>query len=412
MEHDHHVEDNLLIWRIILLTIMVVMTFSIGILPVKILKFLRKRAAENRSRQQGSSRFSSLSLCMLTCFSGGVFLATCFLHLLPELNDHIKHVVVEHDFHIDYPLAELLTCIGFFFLFFIEELVLKFIPAAGHGHSHSQPIEKSLLKVSENELETSSFIDTKSHPYLEKGNKNGKNHLLNIGDEKKKDVEKIQAISQMTKGNDDNDNFSCKSLAFAEPERCETDCHKIDEHPPIRMKSHPHRHSHGVRSVTFLLAISSHSVIEGLAFGAMNTKKGLRALFISLMIHKLIVAFSMGLQLARTHAHNIKWVIVSMFIFSITSPVGAIVGSFVHNIENEYLKDILLMIMQGLAVGTFLYVTFFEVLINERNNEHNNFLKLALIVFGFSVIGTLRYFDQHEHNHSHDNKMSMHSHDH
>uniref|UniRef100_A0A0N5B3V6 ZIP family metal transporter n=1 Tax=Strongyloides papillosus TaxID=174720 RepID=A0A0N5B3V6_STREA len=104
------------------------------------------------------------------------------------------------------------------------------------------------------------------------------------------------------------------------------------------------------------------------------------------LIHKLIVAFSMGLQLARTHAHNIKWVIVSMFIFSITSPVGTIVGSLVHNIENEYLKDILLMIMQGLAVGTFLYVTFFEILINERNNEHNNFLKLTLIVFGFSVI--------------------------
>uniref|UniRef100_A0A0N5BW52 Zinc transporter ZIP3 n=1 Tax=Strongyloides papillosus TaxID=174720 RepID=A0A0N5BW52_STREA len=412
MEHDHHVDDNLLVWRIIFLTIMVVMTFSIGILPVKILKFLRKRAAENRGRQQGSSRFSSLSLCMLTCFSGGVFLATCFLHLLPELNDHIKHAIYEHNLHVDYPLAELLACIGFFFLFFIEELVLKFIPGAGHGHSHSQPLEKAFLKVSESELETSSFMITKPQPFLEEEHGNGKKHLLKTIDEREKDIEKSQTPNQKGKTNDDNDNFSCKSLAFAEPERCETDCHKIDEHPPIRMKSHPHRHSHGVRSITFLLAISSHSVIEGLAFGAMNTKKGLRALFISLMIHKLIVAFSMGLQLARTHAHNIKWVIVSMFIFSITSPVGAIVGSFVHNIENEYLKDILLMIMQGLAVGTFLYVTFFEVLINERNNEHNNFLKLTLIVFGFSVIGFLRYFDQHEHNHSHDNKMSMHSHDH
>uniref|UniRef100_A0AAF5I1J1 Uncharacterized protein n=2 Tax=Strongyloides stercoralis TaxID=6248 RepID=A0AAF5I1J1_STRER len=414
MEHDHHVEDNLLIWRIVFLTIMVVMTFSIGILPVKILKFLRKRAAENRNRPQGNSRFSSLSLCMLTCFSGGVFLATCFLHLLPELNDHIKHIVFEHNFHTDYPLAELLACVGFFFLFFIEELVLKFIPTAGHGHSHSQPLEKSFLKINENEFETSSFIVKKSNTYLEEGTRNGKNHLVSTIDEEKMDTEKNQNANQITKNKDDDDSdkFSCNSLAFAEPERCETDCHKIDEHPPIRMKSHPHNHSHGVRSITFLLAISSHSVIEGLAFGAMNTKKGLRALFISLMIHKLIVAFSMGLQLARTHAHNIKWVIVSMFIFSITSPLGAIVGSFVHNIENEYLKDILLMILQGLAVGTFLYVTFFEVLINERNNEHNNFLKLALIVFGFSVIGILRYFDQHEHSHSHDHNGTSHSHDH
>uniref|UniRef100_A0A0N4ZFH5 Zinc transporter ZIP2 n=1 Tax=Parastrongyloides trichosuri TaxID=131310 RepID=A0A0N4ZFH5_PARTI len=408
MENDRHVDDNLLMWRIIFLVIMVVMTFSIGILPVKILKFLRKRAAENRGRQQGSSKFSSLSLCMLTCFSGGVFLGTCFLHLLPELNHHVEGFFKRYDIETDYPLAELFTCIGFFLLFFIEELVLKFVPGTGHGHTHSQPLDKSLLKLSENELENSSFINTNQHNNYEKD-------TINSNHEKKHENENAEATGSalITLNEENNDNFSCKSLAFAEPERCETDCHKIDEHPPIRMKSHPHNHSHGVRSITFLLAISSHSVIEGLAFGAMTTKQGLRALFISLMIHKLIVAFSMGLQLARTHAHNIKWVILSMFVFSITSPVGAIAGSFVHELDNEYIKDILLTIMQGLAVGTFLYVTFFEVLINERNNEHNNFLKLALIVIGFSVIGILRFFDQHDHNnHSHNHSIGGHSHDH
>lgn len=33
------------------------------------------------------------------------------------------------------------------------------------------------------------------------------------------------------------------------------------------MKSSPHAHSHGVRSITFVLALSIHSVIEGIAFG-------------------------------------------------------------------------------------------------------------------------------------------------
>lgn len=57
------------------------------------------------------------------------------------------------------------------------------------------------------------------------------------------------------------------STALAEPERCETNCDQIKEHPPILMESRPHAHSHGIRSVTFVLAISFHSIVEGLALG-------------------------------------------------------------------------------------------------------------------------------------------------
>lgn len=97
-------------------------------------------------------------------------------------------------------------------------------------------------------------------------------------------------------------------VAFAEPERCETNCEAIDEDPPILMKSRPHAHSHGVRSITFVLALGIHSIIEGLAFGVQSGNDTIIALFLSLMVHKLIVAFSVGLQLFRTHAHQIKWV--------------------------------------------------------------------------------------------------------
>jgi hypothetical protein len=57
------------------------------------------------------------------------------------------------------------------------------------------------------------------------------------------------------------------ALEFAEPERCETNCEGIKEDPPIRMKSRPHPHSHGTRSVTIVLAIAFHAIIEGLALG-------------------------------------------------------------------------------------------------------------------------------------------------
>lgn len=35
---------------------------------------------------------------------------------------------------MSYPLAELLSCIGFFLLFFVEEVILLLLPGAGHLH--------------------------------------------------------------------------------------------------------------------------------------------------------------------------------------------------------------------------------------------------------------------------------------
>ena len=66
------------------------------------------------------------------------------------------------------------------------------------------------------------------------------------------------------------------------------DCEKVEEDPPILMKSQPHAHSHGIRSITFVLALSIHSVIEGLALGVQKEKSEVTALFFSLMVLKLM----------------------------------------------------------------------------------------------------------------------------
>jgi zinc transporter 1/2/3 len=128
------------------------------------------------------------------------------------------------------------------------------------------------------------------------------------------------------------------------------------------MESRPHAHSHGIRSMTFVLAISFHSIVEGLAMGVQNDTAKVTAIFFSLMVHKVIVAFSVGLQLARTHAHALRWVCVSIVLFSLMTPIGALIGAFVHNAQiDTHLRDVLILFFQGIAVGTFLYVTFFEV---------------------------------------------------
>ena len=92
------------------------------------------------------------------------------------------------------------------------------------------------------------------------------------------------------------------------------------------MFSAPHAHSHGTRSITFILALSFHSVIEGIAFGVMQDAQSATMLFTSVMVHKAIVAFSVGLQLSRTHANQLQWVVAGIITLSLMSPLGAIFG--------------------------------------------------------------------------------------
>ncbi|CAD6196198.1 unnamed protein product [Caenorhabditis auriculariae] len=421
---------ELYIYKLILMGVMILGTVASGLSPLKILRALRHRAANAESSRR--HRHVSLILCLLTCFSGGVFLATCFLHLFPELVENVKNLDQNHGIHINYPIAELLSCLGFFLLFFIEELVIMLIPAMAHSHGHSSDHHHhhhrsnsgNQERAGENEeiaakateccmaVEAAGVFKKVDSSSNQSGNRQEETTLLS--EESQLNDGHCQTHCPVTVHARPLRTEECTAttrtfatLTFAEPERCETNCEKVKEDPPILMKSQPHAHSHGIRSITFVLALGIHSIIEGIAFGVMTNKTETTALFISLMVHKLIVAFSVGLQLARTHAHQLKWVIFSILTLALMTPLGALVGMAVAGVgddiegKNALWKDATITILQGLAVGTFLYVTFFEVLLHERDNEHPNLLKLFVMFVGFSIIGGLRLLDGHEHSHSH-----------
>ena len=57
---------------------------------------------------------------------------------------------------------------------------------------------------------------------------------------------------------------------------------------------------------------------------------------------------------------------------------------------DDLLKDGIVLVLESLAGGTFIYVTFFEVLAQERANDHSNLIQLGAIVVGFLVISGLQ----------------------
>jgi zinc transporter 1/2/3 len=57
---------------------------------------------------------------------------------------------------------------------------------------------------------------------------------------------------------------------------------------------------------------------------------------------------------------------------------------------NPESRDLVIVLLEGCASGTFIFVTFFEVLAHERANDHSNLIQLGAIVVGFFLIAGLQ----------------------
>ncbi len=136
------------------------------------------------------------------------------------------------------------------------------------------------------------------------------------------------------------------------------------------------------------MALSFHSVFEGLAIGLQGDLGQLISLFLAVIAHKGIMAFSLGLTLAQANLSS-KQFLISVLVFSTASPFGMGVGILLSNLEKSIGVDLANAVLQGIAGGTFIYITFFEVLPHEFNQPGNRMLKCLFLLLGFSSIAGL-----------------------
>ncbi|VDD91414.1 unnamed protein product [Enterobius vermicularis] len=85
--------------------------------------------------------------------------------------------------------------------------------------------------------------------------------------------------------------------------------------------------------------MSFHSLLEGLALGVQQGYNEILSLFVSLILHKGIEAFSVGLQVCRLNPQRLPIVAADF---------------------NQVAKSGTIVVIEAIAVGTFVYVTFLE----------------------------------------------------
>ncbi|KAK8395240.1 hypothetical protein O3P69_006152 [Scylla paramamosain] len=149
-----------------------------------------------------------------------------------------------------------------------------------------------------------------------------------------------------------------------------------------------------LRAVMVVVALSLHSIMEGLALGLVHSNKEVWMLFGALSAHKLIIAFCMAMELLSTDVSRVAF-FVSLTIFSVASPLGGLAGTLLVSLTTQTTAVGLLVptVLHGLSAGTLLYVTFCEILERERGDPNNPTVKMLGLVGGFLLMAGLQVLD-------------------
>ncbi|XP_073320434.1 zinc transporter ZIP1 [Pagrus major] len=200
--------------------------------------------------------------------------------------------------------------------------------------------------------------------------------------------------------------LNCREMRGDPEERAPLISDNRNGHGP----GHGHGHSHGTspdlessghhihvdhqahspfRSFMLFLSLSLHSVFEGLAIGLQNTDSKVLEICIAILVHKSIIVFSLSVKLVQSAVRPL-WVAAYIGVFAMMSPIGIAIGISV--MEAQLAAGALIQaVLEGLAAGTFVYITFLEILPHELNSPGKQLLKVLFILLGFSIMAALTF---------------------
>ena len=138
---ENTVFKDLIKAKVLSIVVLGLVSFLLGLLPLKLAKWFNWDFIKNNEGGGGggggkTSR-GNLVISLLLCFGGGVLIFTTFIHLQPEVREELEHLIKEKKAP-DFPqLADLVFCLGFFFVYLIEEIVHGVIERK-HNHNEDE----------------------------------------------------------------------------------------------------------------------------------------------------------------------------------------------------------------------------------------------------------------------------------
>ena len=147
-----------------------------------------------------------------------------------------------------------------------------------------------------------------------------------------------------------------------------------------------------VRAIVLLVALSFHMVFDGLALGLLDTDIEVWTLLLALCVHKILVFLSIGLETYELFKSMCKCALI-LLCFAAISPIGVIIGVTVSTSGDALSQSAAAGVLQSVATGTFLYVTFFEIFQREFEGSRSDLLKVVCTVVGFAIVAAVKLLE-------------------
>ncbi|XP_027327638.1 zinc transporter ZIP3 [Anas acuta] len=161
------------------------------------------------------------------------------------------------------------------------------------------------------------------------------------------------------------------------------------------------RHGHGLspqelsrssplRLLGLAFALCTHSIFEGLALGLQEEGGKVLSLFLGVAIHETLVAVALGISMAKASL-PMKDAAKMAVTVSLMIPLGISIGMGIESTQSAA-SNVASLLLQGVAGGTFLFITFFEILAKELEDKHDRLLKVLFLALGYAVLAGLVFF--------------------
>lgn len=269
--------ERLLLAKIVSMIVLGLASFIIGIIPLKIAKYM-KMSAKNEEK--------NLLISLMLCFGGGVLLFTTFLHLQPEVRESFESLQNQGkipSMGSGISISDLVFCGGFFFVYLIEEIVHMCLDK----RMDHEVLHRSLsLRCPKKDLS-----------------------IPRVSLSKSEEVSQVSCITNSNQGLLNSQTAINVTVAKNE-----------------QKSGHSHTHIDGsvtnsFRGLLAVLALSFHAVFEGLAVGLEDGITNVWYLFGAIATHKLVIAFCVGIELVSSKT-KLTLVLLYVGTFAIVTPLG------------------------------------------------------------------------------------------
>ena len=240
--------------KVIILITLLVATFLFSMLPVKMMSAAKKQIDRNKRRK------FKVILSLLSCFSAGVFLGTCLLDLFPGVQVKMYTSLQNFGVSTGYPVSEFILVFGLFLILIIEQIVLTF--KEGTDNTQYQPLAStdsiSSRQCNNNRPPGNTYVPQNRVPSYQV---TGDDNSAHVQEDRECDYDyhRQESGSDIEAVSDDN-------------------CDEEEELTESQMYQDPSSHS-VIRTIILLLALSLHSIFEGLAIGLQRNTRDVLDIF-------------------------------------------------------------------------------------------------------------------------------------